>query len=177
VPEPIVYFVRAGADGPIKIGFTSRDVAERISGLQTGCPWPIKLIGTISGSRADEGRLHEIFAAYRGDGEWFSAAQPLLDAIEALVAGTFIWPDKHQNGRVLCDDPSISDIIWAAGGPNAIAAASNGQLSVDAVHKWRRNGIRDWNWAILMSLCDVTAAQLLEANQAVVAPSRRRLAA
>ncbi|OIM94128.1 hypothetical protein BLN97_12650 [Bradyrhizobium elkanii] len=62
------------------------------------------------------------------------------------------------------DQPSIDDVIWAAGGPAKIAAASKGAVTVDAVHKWRRNGIRDWHWALLMSLSGVTVEQLYAAN-------------
>lgn len=164
--RPTVYFARAGTDGPIKIGFTSGDPAARIAKLQTGCPWPIALLGTMPGSTEDEARLHVIFAAHRVEGEWFAPADEVLTGVEALLAGEFQWPCQAGAKRELPVMPTIGDIIWAAGGPNKIAAASRGEISVDAVHKWRRNGIRDWHWALLMSLCDVSVEQLYRANRA-----------
>lgn len=77
-----VYF--AQADDRIKIGW-SKQVSARLASLQTGCPSPIRLLGTIPGSRAVERRLHEQFASLRLSGEWFRAAPELLAHIAAVA--------------------------------------------------------------------------------------------
>ncbi|MGR4927335.1 GIY-YIG nuclease family protein [Bradyrhizobium sp. CAR08] len=163
---PTVYFARAGHDGPIKIGYTASDPLDRVGDLQTGCPWRITLIGAVSGTTQDEARLHALFPHLRLEGEWFRPEPELIAAVDSLLAGTFEWPAEVAEPRVLPEQPDISDIIWAAGGPNRISAASGGRVTPDAIHKWRRNGIRDWHWALLMSLCDVSVEQFYKANLA-----------
>ncbi|MGY4224397.1 hypothetical protein ACVMIH_001758 [Bradyrhizobium sp. USDA 4503] len=162
--SPTIYFAQARRDGPIKIGFTAGKPSQRIAKLQTGCPWPIVILATVSGTTAEEAKLHQIFADLRTEGEWFKADGALLRAIRELAAGIYKWPEQQGEKRLLPDQPSIADVIWAAGGPAKIAAASKGAITVDAVHKWRRNGIRDWHWALLMSLCGATVEQLYRAN-------------
>lgn len=62
---------------------------------------------------------------------------------------------------------SIPDIIKAAGGPAAISAAANGEITTDAVYKWPKIGIPDRHWPIVMPLANATAAEMLAANVAV----------
>lgn len=168
MPSPTIYFAQAGRGGPIKIGFTAGEPSQRIAKLQTGCPWPIEIVAAVPGTTAEEARLHQIFTGLRTEGEWFKPDASLLRAIHELAQGAYQWPCRQAEGRVLPEDPTIDDVIWAAGGPAKIAAASGGAISVDAVHKWRRNGIRDWHWALLMSLCAATVEQLYRANLKLV---------
>ena len=65
-----VYFVQAGEGGPIKIGW-SQDVAQRIAGLQTAQAEPLRLLGTLPGTRLDEARVHRVLDHHRLRGEWF----------------------------------------------------------------------------------------------------------
>lgn len=169
---PTIYFARVGQDGPIKIGFTTGLPAERIAALQTGCPWPINLIAQRPGCLSDEARFHAMFIDTRIAGEWFAADERLLQVVDEVREGIFMWPpdpviESPAASQITeaGDRPTVASIIKAAGGVNAIAAASRGELTIDAVHKWRRNGIRDWHWPLLMSLCDVTPDQLLQANE------------
>lgn len=66
-----VYFAQIGEDGPIKIGFTQGEPLARIAALQTGCPWPIRLLGGVTGDVSDELALHQELAADSLCGEWF----------------------------------------------------------------------------------------------------------
>lgn len=74
----VVYFVRAG--GLIKIG-VSNDIAHRLTALKAMSPVPIALLASIPGDAKDERRLHEQFAHLRQHGEWFTAANELIDYI------------------------------------------------------------------------------------------------
>lgn len=72
-----VYFVGCKVNGFVKIGMTKdRDVSKRISAIQTGCPFPLKVMGKIEcrGVRSEivEKDLHNVFKIYRKEGEWFS---------------------------------------------------------------------------------------------------------
>ncbi len=87
-----VYFARAGSDGPIKIGITTGDPVARIAALQTGCPWPLVFIGSVSGSFQQEAWLHARFAAERMKGEWFNPSPGLLTAIDEILRPGFEWP-------------------------------------------------------------------------------------
>jgi len=75
-----VYFIRAGVDGPIKIGYT-RYPRRRISNLQTASPVQLRLVAVIEGRRADEAKLHEDLRAYRIRGEWFADCPEVRAAI------------------------------------------------------------------------------------------------
>lgn len=66
---------------------------------------------------------------------------------------------------------TISQIIEAAGGPRAISDASAGTVKKDAVYKWPTIGIQDRHWPLLMSLTEVSADELFQANLAVRTPA------
>ena len=72
---------------------------------------------------------------------------------------------------------TISDIIELAGGPAAIAkaSASGKAVTIWGVHRWRRNGIRDVHWPMLieLSLGRVSVDDLYAANRALEKGRRR----
>ena len=70
----LVYFVQAGDDGPVKIGF-SRAPAQRVADLQTSNPAPLRLLATIPGCLVSEAMLHREFGEHRIRGEWFHPAR------------------------------------------------------------------------------------------------------
>lgn len=84
---PVVYFVQAGPEGPIKIGYAKR-VADRFGELQTANPEPLILLGVLfDGTRALEARTHLRFAHLRLRGEWFTPADELLDFLAESIEG------------------------------------------------------------------------------------------
>lgn len=78
-----VYFAQAGTR--IKIGW-SRNVATRITQLQTSNPDPIQLLATTPGGRTLERQLHTRFAPHRITGEWFQTHPELTTYITAIGA-------------------------------------------------------------------------------------------
>lgn len=84
-PTSWVYFIRAGDDGPIKIGY-SKAPDQRLSSLQTGHPSRLRLLATEPGDAVKEAALHQRFAATRKEGEWFEATPELLGYIATLSA-------------------------------------------------------------------------------------------
>jgi hypothetical protein len=78
-----VYFVRAGDNGPIKIGF-SRNVNARIASLQTAHPERLKLLAVRRGHRDSERDFHARFAHLRLEGEWFLPEPELLSATQEM---------------------------------------------------------------------------------------------
>lgn len=75
-----VYFIQAGASGPIKIG-VSVDPISRMAQMQTGMPETLRLLAFIAGTRDDERKLHIKLAAHRIRGEWFHPHQDVLGAL------------------------------------------------------------------------------------------------
>lgn len=76
----VVYFIRSGSDGPIKIGFSS-SLKDRFADLSRMNGQPITLLGWIRGELEDERALHVRFSASRLHGEWFSPTSELLRLI------------------------------------------------------------------------------------------------
>jgi hypothetical protein len=73
----MIYFVQAGENGPVKIGFTS-SWGLRLSTLQTGNHEELRVRAIVAGDRDDEERMHEKFARTRIRGEWFEATPELM---------------------------------------------------------------------------------------------------
>lgn len=80
-----VYFVRAGADGPIKIG-SAWDLAHRLVELQDGNPDVLVLVATVPGTTFLERALHRAFAESHIRGGWFAATPRLLRLLAVLEA-------------------------------------------------------------------------------------------
>lgn len=74
----MIYFIQAGTDGPIKIGYVKGDIRKRLSQLQTSNPEELKCIGYMEGGRYEENRTHARFESAHLRGEWFSPTDELL---------------------------------------------------------------------------------------------------
>lgn len=102
-----IYFIQAKGDGPIKIGTTADNPRRRMVKIQSDCPWPVKLIGSIEGTVSQEKQIHLLLARYRTQGEWFEPQPIVLAAIgEALRVGRQIEvarvPKKPKHAHALC---------------------------------------------------------------------------
>ena len=83
--EEHVYFVRCGEY--LKVGFTSDNLRNRLSSMQTGSPHRLALVASIRGGRGVEKKIHTSLAMYPRRGEWF--ALPPEDA-ERIVASVVL---------------------------------------------------------------------------------------
>jgi len=80
----LVYFVECR--GQIKIGFTTRDVRERIKEFATGNPDECKLLGAIAVQEGRDDRyFHQQFAVFRRRGEWFEKTPEFMAAVDRLL--------------------------------------------------------------------------------------------
>src|SRR5690606_777208 len=80
-----VYFIQAGEDGPVKIGWAADPVA-RLGELQVGNHLELRIIRTIDGPPIAERVLHDYFGHRRIRGEWFSFDQEMLEVELSTVA-------------------------------------------------------------------------------------------
>jgi hypothetical protein len=79
--DTCVYFIKSG--DLIKIGFTG-DLEERKRNIQVNNPTVVEVLKTMSGGYPEEQQLHQKFAHLNKQGEWFYAAQELLDFIKLI---------------------------------------------------------------------------------------------
>lgn len=93
------YIIRAGSDGPVKIG-RADDVAERITSLQTGHHETLVLLRVIDTAYDSERSFHREFAHRRIRGEWFLFDECML---------TFV-PSEQPSA----EDAPLADVIKAA---------------------------------------------------------------
>lgn len=96
----MIYFVRAGDDGPIKIGTTTQ-LTIRLAGLKydpVAEGRDIILLAVMDGGRSVEKSLHRRFSHLRIKGEWHSAADDLLEYIAS--EGKSVDPDSDELGQV-----------------------------------------------------------------------------
>ena len=75
-----VYMIRAGADGPVKIGHAG-DPRARLSDLQTGHWEKLRIIRLFEGSADEEAVLHVRFSSLHIKGEWHSFSQEMLEDV------------------------------------------------------------------------------------------------
>lgn len=72
-----IYFIRAGEDGPVKIGWAV-DPKQRLAALQTAHHEKLLILRVIDGEQAEEQELHRRFSQHRIRGEWFRFVDAML---------------------------------------------------------------------------------------------------
>lgn len=82
--ETTIYFVQQSSAGPIKIGFTTKKVAVRLSELQVGNPETLTLLKAVVTTREVEKVIHNHFQHLRLRGEWFKPSKALREFIKSL---------------------------------------------------------------------------------------------
>ncbi|WP_443192884.1 GIY-YIG nuclease family protein [Methylobacterium sp. NMS14P] len=73
-----VYLLWAEGTDRFKVGYTGGSVDARASQLETGCPYPIRILGERHWNSAGERRLHRLLDAYRVHREWFALPEAIV---------------------------------------------------------------------------------------------------
>jgi hypothetical protein len=76
----LVYFLYSESQKALKVG-TTRDIKNRLAGLQTGAPEPLYLLGVMKGDAHIERLIHKKFEGIRMRGEWFRLTDDLVDFV------------------------------------------------------------------------------------------------
>ena len=108
----MIYFIQAGCNGPIKIGYAQSPEARRRE-LQTGNHEKLNLIVAIPGDPERERSIHNDLRnhRYRVHSEWFCSKREVLDYIDKVAQVDY----KHINGVAIAviwrsdDNPFITD--------------------------------------------------------------------
>lgn len=70
--EGYVYFITLGEPAIwVKIGWTKSSPFSRMATLQTGCPYPMRMMGFVLATIGLEQDLHDVLREARRQGEWF----------------------------------------------------------------------------------------------------------
>lgn len=69
----MIYFLECVEAGAVKIGYARNELSKRIRQLQCGCPFELRFVGAINGTKADEANIHRAIGVLHGGvrGEWF----------------------------------------------------------------------------------------------------------
>lgn len=135
---PWVYFIQAGEGGPIKIGFTTGSPAARLASLQTGNPYPLKLIAAVRGAVEVETELHGRFGHLRMVGEWFRPAADLTAFIAGVQWSAGIKPIAGDALPVKEDAPGDIDPAPKLGCPEC----EDRRRAARSIQVWEASVIR-----------------------------------
>ena len=83
----MIYFIRAGLHGPVKIGHTAGHPEERMRSLQVSCWDQLHLLAFIPGDTTTERLLHKRFSGDRMRGEWFRWTERLEKTVSGSKSG------------------------------------------------------------------------------------------
>jgi hypothetical protein len=91
VPTDLYFVETQCAEKHIKIGVAS-NMKERLSTIQTHCPYPVRLLKLVPNGALREKELHARFRADHVTGEWFKRSDELLELIAGLDGITDLSP-------------------------------------------------------------------------------------
>jgi hypothetical protein len=156
-----VYFI-GNEVGEIKIEYTTRPIANRLSDLQVGNPSKLTVLTHCPGSRKDEQELHARFASFRIGGEWFSPNTELHQLICAL--------QRAKNPRL----PNCHEFICTI--ELVLTKLSSWKISQlrNRVKRLGFNSIEDWGRDVLLREADkLTFEQEARFSDRVVSTTQR----
>ena len=127
--QKMVYFIQVGSDGPVKIGFTERDLAGRLTALQTGNSERLNVAGIIEGGGILlEKDLHCKFSHLRIRGEWFYFGEDLRTYISELHTSKdqrhWVFPNEWSPPTTVTDSEHEEEL------PISLVAENNKLKSV-----------------------------------------------
>ena len=78
----MIYFIITEDRKFVKIGFTKKNLKNRINAIQTGCPLKIKCSLLLEGDKTKETELHIKFNSFKSYGEWFYLTEEIEEFIK-----------------------------------------------------------------------------------------------
>ena len=84
----IIYVMQAPPLMPVKIGFTrAKRLQYRVASIQTGMPYPLKVLAKVKGLPSHEREAHALLADYRLTGEWYEWTPRVQAFVQAMRRG------------------------------------------------------------------------------------------
>lgn len=84
-------YVITGGRRHVKIGH-SKDVNNRLKGIQTGCPFTVRIAGQWQSTRAIqiEHQAHRLLGKYRWAGEWFDVPAKAATILVGMLVASHV---------------------------------------------------------------------------------------
>ena len=143
-----VYFIRAGRDGLVKIGW-ARNPRRRLETLQAGNHVRLELIREVAGDRPTEAWLHRHFSGQLVDREWFTFTPSML-TVEAPPSSEIV-----VFARTMSDEwPFIC----------SVARRVRPDVSERTLAKWRQRGAPHWLQAAALKAAHAAGRDLSDAD-------------
>jgi len=81
-----VYFVKNEESGLIKIGWTGRNVFDRVEEISRASGCEILVIGAMYGSKKDEKAIHNALKSSKDASEWFRQTNEVFECLVDIFA-------------------------------------------------------------------------------------------
>jgi len=112
-----LYFIRAGADGPVKIGVAA-DPWKRLETLQIGNHEKLELLAICYSSVTEERLIHRILDGQRIHGEWFKPTDELMAAVRQIQRWNVddaitVFPQRFDPKAVADHEAAVAEILAA----------------------------------------------------------------
>jgi hypothetical protein len=122
-----IYF--AAGDGRLKVGTTSGEVSDRVTGISAHLAEPLKVIGSIDGGLPFERAIQKYMLPWRLKGEWFRDCDEVRAIVDRLLSegpgaigydGSMFYHELAKTQRDDVDRPSdpgkigrLLRLMWA----------------------------------------------------------------
>lgn len=83
----IIYFIKSGNDGNIKIGITNRELKYMIKELQAESSEKLNILISFRGIKSTEIFLHDQFRIFHNHNEWYSPSPIIFKIIKLIKEG------------------------------------------------------------------------------------------
>jgi len=149
-----LYFIHAEGTRWFKIGVTASAPEDRRKTLQTGCPHPLKVFGSLPvGSAAYdlEAACHSALGARRGSGEWFDLDEVTAAAVFYAVRDRALIRTTSEVARAFCGLPVVPfPLCSTVGRPTYFVRVVGPPAESDkeAVATWVEVGMRVYERAL-----------------------------
>lgn len=77
----MIYFIGSKTEKKVKIGYTISKISQRISVIQSNCPFEVECFLLIEGLKDTEKHIHDVFKSSHIRGEWFTLSKEIEDYI------------------------------------------------------------------------------------------------
>lgn len=102
-PIGLIYVIQGDPAGPVKIGFSMSDaLPKRLTVLQTGNPFPLRLLGNVKAYPRHERLAHAALATERVLREWFKWSARTRSFVDAFPAGIDVALNTARNSLAGC---------------------------------------------------------------------------
>lgn len=108
----MIYFIRAGSHGPVKIGY-SLDPNRRLRDLQTSSASDLRLLAIMAGERTHKRAIHSQFREYRMKGEWFAPHESLMAFVRGIPGRRLRHIPKGRIRRYRPIRHQVDDLVMA----------------------------------------------------------------